>query len=153
MANYNRKWADAELAEAVRTSRSRTEVLRKLRLSPSGQNMSSIDKHIERLELDTTHFVRHGNCTQAVALDDILVEGSSYYGGSWKIKKKLIDAGRLPNRCMMGGCPNPEPIWNGQPLTLQLDHINGNHSDNRIENLRVLCPNCHTQTDTWGGKR
>lgn len=42
--------------------------------------------------------------------------------------------------------------WNGKPLTLQLDHINGKHSDNRIENLRILCPNCHSQTSTWGMK-
>lgn len=42
--------------------------------------------------------------------------------------------------------------WNGKPLTLQLDHINGDHSDNRLENLRILCPNCHSQTSTWGMK-
>ena len=44
-------------------------------------------------------------------------------------------------------------LWNGKPLVLQLDHINGNHYDNRLENLRIVCPNCHTQTDTFGSKR
>lgn len=45
-----------------------------------------------------------------------------------------------------------KPIWNDKPLVLQLDHINGDHNDNRVENLRLICPNCHSQTDTYTGR-
>lgn len=80
---------------------------------------------------------------------EILVENSTY---KWtkNLKDRLIRDGLLENVCYVCG---QVPIWNGKPLTLQLDHINGVNNDNRIENLRILCPNCHTQTKTYGNKR
>ena len=54
-----------------------------------------------------------------------------------------------PFRCAL--CGN-EGEWCGQPLTLQLDHVNGRYDDNRLENLRWLCPNCHSQTPTFAGR-
>lgn len=66
------------------------------------------------------------------------------------IKKRLRKENLIKNEC--GICGNPSS-WNGKILSLQLDHINGINNDNRIENLRLLCPNCHSQTDTFGGKR
>lgn len=65
------------------------------------------------------------------------------------IKKKLLNNGELINKCAI--C-NMEPIWNNKPITLQLDHINGINTDNNLENLRLLCPNCHSQTDTYTGR-
>lgn len=67
-------------------------------------------------------------------------------------KKRLISERGWEDKCMVMGCPNPLPMWNGKPITLQLDHINGVGDDNRIENLRVICPNCHSQTDTFGNR-
>jgi len=64
------------------------------------------------------------------------------------IKKRLLDAGILKNVC--GECGISE--WRGRPLSVQIDHINGNGNDHRIENLRMLCPNCHSQTETFGGR-
>lgn len=62
----------------------------------------------------------------------------------------MINEGLKEDKCEICG---QLPEWNGKPLVLQLDHINGDHYDNRIENLRIVCPNCHTQTDTFGTKK
>lgn len=70
-----------------------------------------------------------------------------------RIKKRLIEDFGWPELCMIDGCPSPEPVWNGMSLCLQVDHIDGDDSNNTIENLRFACPNCHTQTDTFGNKK
>lgn len=85
---------------------------------------------------------------EAKPLEEILVENSSYK--SQDLKRRLITAGLKEDICEICGQHN---VWNGKPLVLQLDHINGNHYDNRLENLRVVCPNCHTQTDTFANRK
>ena len=110
-----------------------------------------IKAKIEVLGLDTTHFTGQswsrglsnpqGHRTRPLA--EILVCGSSY--GSGKLRRRLIAAGLKPAHCETCGINE----WQGGKLTLALDHINGDPTDNRLENLRVLCPNCHAQTDTW----
>lgn len=64
------------------------------------------------------------------------------------VKLRLIRAGLLQNSCQSCGLTD----WRGNPLNMHLDHINGARSDNRLENLRMLCPNCHSQTPTYGGR-
>jgi len=64
------------------------------------------------------------------------------------VKSRLLRAGLLENRCSACGLTE----WQGQPLTIHLDHINGARSDHRLENLRMLCPNCHSQTPTYAGR-
>ena len=80
-----------------------------------------------------------------ISLGDILQGRVEYKGGSSLLKKRLVAAGIKNNVCELCGCL---PTHNGMPLVLQLDHINGDHYDNRLRNLRILCPNCHTQTPT-----
>lgn len=79
-------------------------------------------------------------------LESLLVEGQPTHSND--LKKKLLDAGLLEYKCRECSISR----WNGKPIVLQLDHINGNHDDNRIENLRLLCPNCHSQTETYCSK-
>ena len=81
-------------------------------------------------------------------MDEILVENSSY-ANIGRLKTRLIKEKLLEYKCAF--CGNTGE-WQGKPLALELDHINGNHFDHRLENLRFLCPNCHAQTDTYGGK-
>lgn len=64
------------------------------------------------------------------------------------VKRHLIQAGILENRCDWCGLDE----WRGKPLAIQIDHVNGIKNDNRIENLRMLCPNCHSQTDTFAAR-
>ena len=66
-----------------------------------------------------------------------------------KLKNRLIKEGRIENQCSW--CDITD-TWNGKPIILHLDHVNGISNDHRLENLRLLCPNCHSQTDTWCGR-
>lgn len=76
-------------------------------------------------------------------LAELLGQGKSRYN----IKQRLIRSGMLRNRCEQCGLAE----WRGKPLSIQIDHINGVGTDHRLENLRMLCPNCHSQTETYGG--
>lgn len=146
-----RGWTDAQLAEAVQDSRSVAEVLRRLGYRPSGGMHRMIVRKIANLGLNTDHFQGQGwargrkfENRQVVPLEAILVLNSTY-SSSADLRRRLIAAGLKEQRCEICGLSE----WRGQPLPLALDHINGVHTDNRLENLRILCPNCHSLTDTW----
>ena len=108
-----------------------------------------IKRRCSELNISTSHFWTSSYYIQKRELDEILVENSTYLN-TQHLKERLLKEGLLEYKCAI--CGNVG-VWNNQPLSLQLDHINGNHTDNRIENLRLLCPNCHTQTETFSRKK
>jgi len=143
---YERSWTDDELKEAVAKSSCISHVTGKLGLVTAGVNFRRISKRIIELGLDTTHFSqRQPKMQETIPDDQVLVFGAEVRGAVVRrVLKKY-----LPYRCR--DCPNAGE-WNGRALTLQVEHIDGDHKNNRLENLCWLCPNCHTQTPTWGGR-
>lgn len=143
-----------EVRQAVSESMSIRQTLMKLDLKPIGGNYRVIKRRIKELNLDTSHFTGMGhlkgkthNWSPKIPLEKILVEGSTYQ--TYKLKNRLLKEGHLTNEC--AECKLGS-TWNGKDINHHLDHINGDNTDNRIENLRLLCPNCHSQTDTYAGK-
>lgn len=149
-----RTWTNEQLIEAVKTSTSKRQVLNKLGLREAGGNYKQLDVYIKELNLDNTHFT---GCAHTkgkkfafkpkIELKNILIENSTY-NCSNSLRKRLIIENILQPKCNI--CQNIE--WMNKPIPLELDHINGINTDNRLENLRLLCANCHAQTSNYRGK-
>ena len=149
-----RKWSDSDFTSAVQQSHSVAEVLRALGLVPAGGNYHSVRTLVRQLNLDTTHWTGQGHrkgCStpmvKAVPLSEVMIEHSTYPRGELKVR--LIRTGVLKNEC--SAC-HMGPEWQGSPLVMVLDHINGVYDDARLENLRLLCPNCDSQQPTFKGR-
>lgn len=137
-----------QFAALVKKSCNIGEVLRAFGLENIGGNARTAKERIARLGIDATHLSSQKSITRKPRpLDKVLVVGSTTSRPS--IKKRVIRAGLLIEKCQICGL---DPHWNGTRLVLVLDHINGKSDDNRIENLRLLCPNCNSQTSTFAGK-
>ncbi|MFJ2579745.1 HNH endonuclease signature motif containing protein [Kitasatospora aureofaciens] len=143
------------LQEAVSVSHSVAGVVRHLHQRQAGGTQAHIGRRIKELGIDTSHFTgqAHGRGKHAptrIPADQLLVRRPSEakrLAGS-RIRSALAELGR-PELCEDCGTG---PEWRGRLMTLEVDHINGDWSDNRPENLRLLCPNCHSITDTYCGR-
>jgi len=151
------RYAEEDTREAVRSSRSYSEALRKLGLRPVGNNHRQFRKWVDEIwQIPTGHFDPHAAAIEglkrnaarrAVPLPEILVEGSTYKRD--RLKKRLIAEGLKQNRCEMCG---QDENWRGRHMALIIDHINGVRDDNRLENLQIVCPNCAATLETDCGR-
>jgi hypothetical protein len=148
------KIANEVFADAVARSNTYRQVLRNLGINMSGSSSSAVRNRAEKLGLDTSHMIGHHwrkglklpTSNKAMPLVDILAENSHY--NLSRLRERMIAAGLKERKCEI--CNNT--IWMNKLIPLQVHHVNGDRTDNRIENITVVCPNCHAQTDTYCGR-
>lgn len=149
------KIEEIKFKEAVKSCFSKRQVLLKLGVHAEGGNYRVFERLKIRWGVDTSHFTGKGhlkgkthNWTKGIPLDLILVK-NSFYQNIDRLKKRLIKAKLLKYECYECDINT----WRGKKLSLHLDHKNGIDNDHRLENLHLLCPNCHSQTKTYCRKK
>ncbi|WP_424213618.1 HNH endonuclease [Streptomyces sp. BI20] len=146
------------LREVVRNSLGYADALRRLGRPENTTNRTLLKAWIAEAGLSTEHFLGQAHYRGLIrperwrrATDVLIRHESERRTPGYLLRRALGEVG-VPEVC--AGCGTP-PSWHGRPMTLEVDHVNGDRRDDRRENLRLLCPNCHAVTDTWcrGGAR
>lgn len=143
-------WIDDDFITIVQQSKTISEVLRYFGLPINqGHYNRAFHKTVKKLHLDISH-LKSDNSKNfiKIPLNELLVEGT--FRSTTSLKERLLKEDLLINHCY--NC-NMQPIWDNKELKMHLDHINGDNTDNRLANLRLLCPNCHSQTPTYCGAK
>ncbi|WP_037840608.1 MULTISPECIES: HNH endonuclease signature motif containing protein [unclassified Streptomyces] len=149
------RWTREILEPAVAASTSVNGVLRHLGIDVVGGHHTNISRRIQAYGIDTSHFRREARADipkQRRAPGQLLIEQISPHARrvpGERLKRAMIELG-ADERCAACGT---EPVWRGRPLPLEVDHVDGDWRNNRPENLRLLCPNCHSATDTYRGRK
>ncbi|MFH8620397.1 HNH endonuclease signature motif containing protein [Streptomyces vietnamensis] len=148
------RWTREVLAEAVAASTNMCDVLRRLGVEVVGGQHTHISRRVKAHGIDTSHFhapSRQGRPWRPRTPEALLVEQTGRQTRripSDRLTWAMTESG-VRKQCAM--CGN-EAVWRGRPIPLEVDHIDGDWRNNRIENLRFLCPNCHSTTDTYRGR-
>lgn len=146
-----RRYTEEQLIGAITESVSVAQVLTKLELKPSGGNYKTINNFIDANNINTDHFKgqswsRGKSLGPKRNIEDYL--SNEVPIGSFHLKNRLFSDGVFEKKCYNCGIEQ----WMGKPAPLELEHINGNNRDNGLDNLTILCPNCHAFTETYRGK-
>lgn len=148
------KYTKEELKQAVKQSKSIAQVCKILNIYPGGGNYKTLKIKFKKWDINIDHFTGQGwniglgfKPNPGKPLKEILIENSNYTNIN-SLRKRLINEEIFVDECFICGIKE----WNNKSITMELDHINGINNDHRIENLRLLCPNCHSQTDTHRGR-
>lgn len=149
-----RRWTEQQLRSVAKNATSVRQIIFSLGLKPAGGNYFQMSKYLKEFKIDISHFKGkawnkglRGIGKPQLSLDEILVLGSNFQ--SYKLKRRLFTANLKDVRCEE--CGWAERSKDGR-IPLELDHINGNSRDNRLGNLRILCPNCHSLKPTHRGR-
>jgi ferredoxin len=144
------RYTEQELREVVAGATSLSQVLRHFGLRPAGGNHRLLRGWLEKWDISTAHFTLEWEAPprERTPLAAILVEGSTYSRGH--LKRRLYEEGVKERRCEL--CGQGEE-WRGVRMALILDHVTGVPNDNRIENLRIVCPDCAATLETHCGRQ
>lgn len=148
------KMEKEDLAKLTKQSSSLGEILKIFGLENKGGNSRTLKRRLDEENIDYSHIKLGLNSNkgrkfyvESLSFEELFRENSPH--GRSTLKKYIIKNSLIPYKCSKCGLEN---LWNGKPLVLILDHINGIPNDDRLENLRFLCPNCNSQEDTFAGK-
>ena len=146
--NKTHNWDENLLRDAVKKSECKSDVLRILGISTKSGNFQTLDRYVKKYGIDDSglkYDYKRGNKWVETRLNEEIFCSQSNVSKN-TLKNRILKENLIDYKCSLCGLEN---VWNDKKIQLQLDHINGKNDDNRLENLRYLCPNCHSQTETY----